>query len=70
MPDGPVYGKFYVERVDGRDLPGGDKENARYFVLDYVNDPFARDALYAYAFACTIDYPLLAESILDMLGEK
>lgn len=44
-----LYGKFHVERTDGRDRPEGAKENARYFVLDYVHDPAARRALYAYA---------------------
>lgn len=43
-----LYGKFHVERVDGKDRPGGPKEGARYFVLDYVNDPVARIALRAY----------------------
>lgn len=43
-----LYGKFRVERSDGRDRPGGDKDQARYFVLDYVNDPVARIALRAY----------------------
>lgn len=43
-----LYGKFHVERVDGKDRPGGPREGARYFVLDYVNDPVARIALRAY----------------------
>lgn len=43
-----LYGKFHVERVDGKDRPGGPKEGAKYFVLDYVNDPVARIALRAY----------------------
>lgn len=43
-----LYGKFHVERVDGADRPGGPKEGARYFVLDYVHDPVARIALRAY----------------------
>lgn len=43
-----LYGKFHVERADGRDRPGGDKDDAAYFVLDYVNDPHARIAVRAY----------------------
>lgn len=43
-----LYGKFHVERADGRDRPGGDKADARYFVLDYAQDPVARVALRAY----------------------
>ena len=35
-----LYRKFNVNRVDGRDQPGGDKANAEYLVLDYANDPF------------------------------
>ena len=36
-----VYPKYTVRRNDGRDVPGGDRENARYLVLDYANDPYA-----------------------------
>jgi hypothetical protein len=64
-----LYGKFHVSRVDGRDQPGGDKENARYFVLDYVNDPYAKYALMRYASACTPEYPELAEDLWIELGE-
>lgn len=55
-----LYGKFEVRRRDGRDQPGGDKAIARYFVLDYVHDPFARTALAAYADACEGELPQLA----------
>lgn len=41
--------KFNVTRVDGRDAPGGDREGAEYFVLDYVHDPIARAALHSVA---------------------
>lgn len=50
-----LYGKFRVERSDGRDRPGGDKADARYFVLDYVHDPYARLALRAYIDALKAD---------------
>lgn len=43
-----LHGKFHVARVDKRDRPGGDKADARYFVLDYVHDQHARAALSAY----------------------
>lgn len=36
-----LYQKFQVVRSDGKDQPGGPKYGARYFVLDYVNDPVA-----------------------------
>jgi hypothetical protein len=44
-----VFGKYHVERADGRDKPGGDKEDACYFVLDIRHDADARIALQAYA---------------------
>lgn len=65
-PDEGVYGKYRVERVDGRDKPGGDKANARYFVLDYVNDPHAMKALRAYIDSAWDDNPRLG---MDLLGQ-
>ncbi len=70
MKDTGLYGKFHVSRVDERDQPGGDKENARYFVLDYVNDPFARQALMYYAFVCSKDYPELAQDLWIQLKRE
>lgn len=58
-----------VWRVDGRDLPGGDKAGAAYFVLDYANDPYARAALAAYADACEQDRPGLAGDLRARLDE-
>lgn len=68
--DGPLYGKFFVSRVDGRDAAGGDKEDARYFVLDYTHDEFARDALEFYADSCTRKYPQLANDIRKKLAKR
>jgi len=62
-----LYGKFYVSRVDGKDLPFGSKENAKYFVLDYENDPYARKALRAYANACRQEFPDLAADLYQEL---
>lgn len=62
-----IYGKFRVARVDGRDQPGGDKADARYFVLDYANDPHAAAALAAYADACEQDQPGLAADLRNLL---
>lgn len=64
-----LYRKFHVERVDGRDKPGGDRENADYFVLDMANDPHAVAAIYAYAKSCSKEYPQLAGDILDRIEE-
>lgn len=64
-----LYGKFYVSRVDGRDQSGGDKEGAKYFVLDYVNDPFARESLLVYAWNCADEYPELAQDIREEISK-
>lgn len=58
-----LYGKFRVERVDGRDQPGGDKADAAYFVLDYVHDRYAQRAVLAYADACAAELPELASDL-------
>lgn len=55
--------KFHVRRVDGRDSPGGDKADAKYFVLDYVHDPYARFAVAAYANKCESMCPELASDL-------
>ncbi|BAU40111.1 hypothetical protein [Ralstonia phage RSP15] len=64
-----LFEKFTVYRNDGRDCAGGDKENAEYFVLDYVNDPFARIALRRYASVCAPEYPELAADLMKKLEE-
>ena len=58
-----AYSKFIVNRVDGRDLKGGDRHNAELFVLDLTYDPYARMALAAYVVACKDEYPLLAKDL-------
>lgn len=62
-----LYNKYHVNRADGRDLPGNDKENAKYFVLDYEYDPYARAALSAYADACEEKYPELANDLRNRI---
>lgn len=62
-----LFKKFNVSRVDGRDRPGGDKENAFYFVLDIANDPFARDALATYAYNCQYSNKELSENLYVLL---
>lgn len=70
MPENAgLYQKFWVRRVDGRDLPGGDRQGAAYFVLDVVNDPFARQALMACWSACRWDLPELAAGLDALLRE-
>lgn len=58
-----LYEKFTVQRLDGRDAPGGDRADARYFVLDLTYDQFAAAAARAYAEACATGYPQLAAGL-------
>ena len=60
--------KYYVERIDGRDLSGGDRVDSKYFVLDYIHDPYSIAALEAYAFACNEDFPNLSEEIRALVA--
>lgn len=59
------FQKFYVSRVDGRDQPGGDRENAQYFTLDLIHDPLALPALEAYCKACEESHPALAKDLRE-----
>ena len=64
MPDDiPMYEKFEVRRMDGRDAPGERHHRCQYFALDLKHDPFARDAMERYADACEGTHPRLADSI-------
>lgn len=64
-----LYGKFKVERTDGRSLDGQKHENCRYFVLDLDHDPFAVPAIKAYAEACQEKYPSLADDLILLKNE-
>lgn len=59
--------RFIVRRMDCRDLPGGDREGTRYFVLDPANDIAARYALEEYAHQT--DNAELADDLLEWLEE-
>ncbi|HEY5530093.1 MAG TPA: hypothetical protein VIL51_11715 [Thermoleophilia bacterium] len=59
--------KYWVDRIDGRDLSGGDRVDSKYFVLDYVHDPYAIPALEAYAAACSRDFPNLSIEISGLI---
>jgi hypothetical protein len=61
--------KYYVDRIDGRDLAGGDRVDSKYFVLDYIHDPYSIPALEAYAFACYKDSPNLSEEIRALVAK-
>ncbi len=63
-----LYGKFLVERIDGRSAPGKKHHGCDYFVLDLTHDEFAKAALVAYAFACRKKYPKLSEDLFEKVG--
>ena len=67
--DTGLINKYSVHRTDGRDAPGGDKDGASYFVLDYVHDPIARAALEYYSeLARAEDYEALANDLNDAIS--
>ncbi|HEY4930955.1 MAG TPA: hypothetical protein VII23_05240 [Terriglobales bacterium] len=65
-----LYNKFRVERVDGSSVIEGKHFGCSYFVLDVTHDPFALDALEAYALKCEGKYPLLAADIRGLVAAK
>lgn len=60
-----LFHKFEVKRTDGRQ----NREGARFFVLNYAHDLYARDALQAYADACRTTHPKLATDLDHELFE-
>jgi len=58
-----LYGKFRIERTDGKSAPGEKHDGCEYFVLDLTHDPHAIPALKAYADSCRAEYPLLAADL-------
>lgn len=58
-----LYGKYFVERIN----PSPKHENSDYFVLDITYDPFAKDAIKAYADACEKEYPNLAKDLREKI---
>ena len=61
--------KYYVERIDERDRSGGDRADSKYFVLDYIHDPYSPPALEAYAQACEQDFPNLSAEIRALVRQ-
>lgn len=49
LPEEQFHKKYDVRRLDGRDLPGGDREGAVYLVLDLKYSEHAVAAAHAYA---------------------
>jgi hypothetical protein len=64
-----LYGKFRVERTDGRSASGEKHAKCDYFVLDLSHDPFAYKALAAYARACATEYPALADDLIQKMNQ-
>jgi hypothetical protein len=62
--DQGLYKKFEVFRCDESDRPGAKHAGCNYFVLDLTCDPFAGPAITAYAHACAVKYPKLADELL------
>lgn len=58
-----IYKKFEVTRTDGKSAPGEKHHDCEYFVIDITHDPYAIQALQAYAKACKKEYPKLASDL-------
>lgn len=64
------YNKYIVNRTDLRDLPGRDRANPKYIVLDITYDLHARVAALAYADEVENDYPELADDIRKIVASQ
>lgn len=64
-----LYGKFYVERTDGKSAPGEKHHGCEYFLLDLNHDKYAIPALRAYAEHCVAEYPALAHDLFAKADE-
>ena len=64
--DGPLWGKYEVHRVDHAEGNPASKHylGCAYFVLDLDHDPYAPEALRAYAVACKDTHPILSEELM------
>lgn len=63
-----LYGKFRIERTDGKSANGEKHDHCEYFVLDATHDPFALFALENYAVACEVGgYASLAADLRVMI---
>ena len=67
-----LYGKFRIERTDGKSAPGEKHADCEYFVLDMTHDPHAIPALHAYASSLSAhrEYPLLREDLQRWLERR
>lgn len=63
-----LYGKFYIERTDGKSAPGEKHHGCQYFILDITHDIHAKAALLAYAQSCALTHPELSHDLYTQLG--
>ncbi|HMJ84242.1 MAG TPA: hypothetical protein VK504_13775 [Vicinamibacterales bacterium] len=70
--DGPIYHKYNVDRVDGAEHNPESKHfgGCFLFVLDLDHDPFAAEAVSAYAEACHRTHPELASHLRGALIDR
>ncbi len=61
--EGGFEDRFRVTRTDGKPV----RPEARYLVLDYANDPYAKMAVATYAGCIHSDNPKLADDLFDAL---
>lgn len=65
-----LFWKYVVKRNDGKDAPGEKHAECDLFVLDLTHDPFARQAILAYIYACQEEYPQLALDLFARLEAR
>lgn len=64
-----LYGKYFVERVDGNSGPGSKHATCFYFVLDLHHDKHALPAIKDYIASCEREYPELAADLARKVEE-
>jgi hypothetical protein len=69
-PKRGLYGKFKVERIDGRSAPGEKHRDCQYFVLDLDHDKHAKAALRAYVKSCKKEFPALAMDLRELMKRE
>lgn len=65
-----LYGKFRIERADGRDARGEKHDGCDYFVLDLTHDKHAKAAIRAYAHDCREERPQLSRDLIAKVGAE
>jgi hypothetical protein len=64
-----LYGKFIIERTDGKSAAGEKHDGCQYFVLDLTHDPLAYNAARVYAKnAMKAGYTELAHDLIVLIN--